>query len=116
MDSRHERIHSQAETSFFRNVVEARHELDNALLGESNASSPLSSPELSSDSDSRTGSVVSLDSPNSPFTPADVPSVADSFVFAFDIDGVLVRGGSAIPEAIEAMKVLDGKNEYGVQV
>lgn len=42
--------------------------------------------------------------------------VADSFVFAFDIDGVLVRGGKPIPEAIEAMKVLDGKNEYNIVV
>lgn len=105
----------QAETSFFRNVVDARHELESELLGESDASSPLSSPELASDS-SRTGSVTSLQSPNSPFTPADAQQVADSFVYAFDIDGVLVRGGKAIPEAIEAMKVLDGQNEYGVQV
>jgi ribonucleotide monophosphatase NagD (HAD superfamily) len=41
-------------------------------------------------------------------------AVADSFVFAFDIDGVLVRGGRAIPEAIEAMKVLNCDNEFGV--
>ncbi|KAI1271221.1 HAD-like domain-containing protein [Xylaria sp. FL0933] len=42
--------------------------------------------------------------------------VADSFAFAFDIDGVLVRGGRAIPEAIEAMKVLNGKNKYGIKI
>lgn len=42
--------------------------------------------------------------------------VADSFVFAFDIDGVLVRGGKPIPEAIEAMEVLNGKNEYNIVV
>jgi hypothetical protein len=42
--------------------------------------------------------------------------VADSFVFAFDIDGVLIRGGKPIPEAIEAMKVLDGMNEYNLVV
>jgi hypothetical protein len=115
VDLQGERVHSQAETSFFRNVAAARHELDDALLGESNASSPLSSPELSDDG-SRTGSVVSLESPSSPFTPADAQSIADSFVFAFDIDGVLVRGGSAIPEAIEAMRVLDGQNEHGIKV
>jgi hypothetical protein len=28
----------------------------------------------------------------------------------------LVRGGRAIPEAIQAMKVLNGENEYGIQV
>jgi hypothetical protein len=68
-------------------------------------------PELGSSS-SR-GSVCSLESPISP--PLDV-TVADSFVFTFDIDGVLVRGGKAIPEAIEAMKVLNGENEFGVQM
>ena len=40
----------------------------------------------------------------------------DSYAFAFDIDGVLIRGGKPIPEAIEAMKVLNGQNEYGVKV
>ncbi|POS84037.1 hypothetical protein EPUL_005448 [Erysiphe pulchra] len=43
-------------------------------------------------------------------------STTDIFAFAFDIDGVLIRGGRPIPEAIEAMKVLNGKNEYGVKV
>jgi len=42
--------------------------------------------------------------------------VADSFVYAFDIDGVLIRGGKPIPEAVEAMKVLGGDNEYGIVV
>lgn len=42
--------------------------------------------------------------------------VADSFAFAFDIDGVLVRGGRAIPEAMKAMKVLNGENKYGIKV
>jgi len=34
--------------------------------------------------------------------------VTDKFAFAFDIDGVLLRGGKVIPEAIEAMKMLNG--------
>ena len=49
------------------------------------------------------------------FSTADIPT-ADSFAFAFDIDGVLIRGGRPIPEAIEAMKVLNGENEYGMKV
>ncbi|RDW82080.1 putative cat eye syndrome critical region protein 5 [Coleophoma cylindrospora] len=53
--------------------------------------------------------------PGSPVTPAEIPS-ADSFAFAFDIDGVLIRGGRPIPEAVEAMKVLNGENEYGMKV
>jgi len=64
---------------------------------------------LSSDSGS------SPETPGTPLTPSDVPT-ADSFAFAFDIDGVLIRGGNPIPEAIEAMKVLNGENEYGVRV
>ncbi|KIW03439.1 TIGR01456 family HAD hydrolase [Verruconis gallopava] len=42
--------------------------------------------------------------------------VTDKFAFAFDIDGVLIRGGKVIPEAIEAMKVLNGDNQYGIKV
>lgn len=57
----------------------------------------------------------SPDTPGSPLTPAEVPT-ADSFAFAFDIDGVLIRGGRPIPEAIEAMKVLNGENEWGIRV
>ncbi|KAA8565043.1 hypothetical protein MFRU_008g01270 [Monilinia fructicola] len=57
----------------------------------------------------------SPDSPASPLTPAEIPT-ADSFAFAFDIDGVLIRGGRPIPEAIEAMRMLNGENEYGVRV
>lgn len=54
--------------------------------------------------------------PITPITPLDGLPSADTFAFAFDIDGVLVRGGKAIPEAIEAMKMLNGENKYGVKV
>ena len=40
----------------------------------------------------------------------------DKFAFAFDIDGVLIKGGDVIPEAIEAMKILNGQNEYNIKV
>jgi hypothetical protein len=43
-------------------------------------------------------------------------SVTDKYAFAFDIDGVLIRGGRAIPEAIEAMKVLNGQNQFGIKM
>lgn len=52
---------------------------------------------------------------STPTTPP-ATSVTDRYAFAFDIDGVLVRGGKPIPEAIEAMKVLNGANEYGIKV
>lgn len=43
-------------------------------------------------------------------------SVTDSYAFAFDIDGVLIRGGKPIPEAVEAFKVLNGQNTFDVKV
>ena len=52
---------------------------------------------------------------SSPETPPET-SVTDKFAFAFDIDGVLIRGGRPIPEAIEAMQVLNGKNAYGIKM
>ncbi|KAI9701327.1 MAG: hypothetical protein M1820_006549 [Bogoriella megaspora] len=52
---------------------------------------------------------------SSPTTPPET-HVTDQFAFAFDIDGVLIRGGKPIPEAVEAMKQLNGHNEYGVKV
>ncbi|KAF4121016.1 to phosphatidyl synthase [Geosmithia morbida] len=76
-------------------------------------SSVPSSPDLQYSGSS--SSLSSLGSPISPPLTQTKPS-ADSFVFAFDIDGVLVRGGRPIPEAIEAMKVLNGENEYGVKI
>ena len=59
-----------------------------------------------------------LESSDDTLTPSTPPetNTTDSFAFAFDIDGVLLRGGRPIPEAIEAMKVLNGQNEYGVKV
>ena len=52
---------------------------------------------------------------SAPFTPP-VTTTSDSYAFAFDIDGVLIRGGKPIPEAVEAMKVLNGQNQYGIKV
>jgi HAD superfamily hydrolase (TIGR01456 family) len=53
--------------------------------------------------------------PGTPPTPKET-TVTDKYAYAFDIDGVLIRGGRPIPEAIEAMKMLNGDNEYGVKV
>lgn len=51
-------------------------------------------------------------------TPLSSPPVvtSDDFALAFDIDGVFVRGGEAIPEAIQAMKYINGENPYGIKV
>ena len=40
----------------------------------------------------------------------------DAYAFAFDIDGVLIKGGEVIPEAKEAMKMLNGVNEYNIKL
>ncbi|RPA93038.1 HAD-superfamily hydrolase [Choiromyces venosus 120613-1] len=41
---------------------------------------------------------------------------APNYAFAFDIDGVLIRGGEVIPEAVEALRILNGENEQGIKV
>lgn len=39
-----------------------------------------------------------------------------SYAFAFDIDGVIVRGPETIPEARDALKMLNGENKYNIKV
>ncbi|CEP64583.1 uncharacterized protein LALA0_S12e02256g [Lachancea lanzarotensis] len=39
-----------------------------------------------------------------------------SYAFAFDIDGVIVRGPETIPEAREALRMLNGENKYNIKV
>ncbi|KAH3902083.1 uncharacterized protein SCODWIG_02946 [Saccharomycodes ludwigii] len=39
-----------------------------------------------------------------------------SYAFAFDIDGVLIRGKETIPEARKALKMLNGENKYNIKV
>lgn len=56
-----------------------------------------------------------MNTPGTPPSPTET-GVTDQYAYAFDIDGVLIRGGEVIPEAIEAMKVLNGENEYGIKV
>jgi hypothetical protein len=75
----------------------------------------LATVDLEEDPFASPASVTPATTPGSPITPTDVPP-EDSFAFAFDIDGVLIRGGNPIPEAIEAMKVLNGQNEFGVRM
>jgi HAD superfamily hydrolase (TIGR01456 family) len=110
----------QASSSSFAEAFDAaRHKLDELDLdvetpGSVDTVDDMSDPEsLVSDSEPTS----SLASPiTNPVTPAYDPDVADDFAFAFDIDGVLVRGGNPIPEAVEAMKVLNGENEYGIRI
>lgn len=39
-----------------------------------------------------------------------------NYAFAFDIDGVLLKGEDVIPQAPEAMRLLNGDNEYNIRV
>lgn len=109
--------------SFTDEIENARTDLSRKLLlsdeaGES--SSTTETAQASSPSDSSAGpSTPELEATESPLTPPEAEDealVADSFAFAFDIDGVLVRGGRPIPEALEAMKVLNGENKYGIKI
>lgn len=100
---------SSSQNDFFmESVQQVKQQLDQST-GSTPTDSLPQSPELSYDS-SR-GSISSIATPSSLTRP-----VADSFVFAFDIDGVLVRGGKPIPEAIKAMQVLNGDNAWGLHV
>ncbi|KAI1467768.1 HAD-superfamily hydrolase [Daldinia caldariorum] len=105
--------------SFADEIETARTDLARKLLVHSPATSPSDSetaPSLSPAA-SVTSSTPESDGAISPISPPiDKELVADSFAFAFDIDGVLVRGGRPIPEAIQAMKVLNGNNKYGIKV
>jgi hypothetical protein len=114
--SQQESQQTQQESSFFQQVADARSQLNSMNLAshDNDSQSGCSSPEL--EADSSRASIASLQTPPSPASNAEDTFVADSFVYAFDIDGVLVRGGKAIPEAIQAMKVLNGENEYGIKV
>ncbi|CAJ2503070.1 Uu.00g104640.m01.CDS01 [Anthostomella pinea] len=110
----------RAASTFVDEIATARTDLSRKLLlgdSPSNASPDSeSTPSLlspGSDSSSSPKSLVA----GSPITPPeDAEIVANSFAFAFDIDGVLIRGGRVIPEAIQAMKVLNGENEYGIRI
>jgi hypothetical protein len=105
--------------SFVEELESARTDLVHKLVtGESPAESPSVSesvPVLSPTTSATPSTPLSA-----PISPKNAPVtedlVADSFAFAFDIDGVLIRGGRAIPEAIQAMKVLNGDNEYGIKM
>ncbi|KAB5571803.1 HAD-like domain-containing protein [Coniochaeta sp. 2T2.1] len=106
-------------SSFAEAFDAARQKLNELELDDKTSASVVTSDPLDAMSDPGLDSAPasSLASPfTTPATPALDPDVADDFAFAFDIDGVLVRGGEAIPEAIEAMKVLNGENEYGIRI
>ncbi|KAJ5294557.1 hypothetical protein PENANT_c006G09512 [Penicillium antarcticum] len=57
------------------------------------------------------------DCSNIPTPMSNPPAVtSDDFALAFDIDGVLIKGGKPIPAAVDAMRYINGENPYGVKV
>lgn len=73
---------------------------------------------MSSDSYSTEEPVFSEEDGFQADSPLSTPPLvtSDDFALAFDIDGVLIRGGKPIPEAVEAMKYINGDNPYGIQM
>ncbi len=77
--------------------------MDAETPGSADTADALSDPGslASEDSDGAASASGPASPATEPATPATGdPDVADDFAFAFDIDGVLVRGGDAIPEAV----------------
>jgi HAD superfamily hydrolase (TIGR01456 family) len=113
----------QASSSSFADAFDdARRKLDQMGVqepGEDEVPSPALSSSSSATDESTPCSPPASESPMTPITAPITPmidGVADNFAFAFDIDGVLIRGGKPIPEAVEAMRVLNGENEWGIKV
>lgn len=52
----------------------------------------------------------------SPATRSTKTTTTDDFALAFDIDGVLIKGGNPIPAAVEALKYINGENPWGIQM
>ncbi|GAV46817.1 hypothetical protein ZYGR_0A04140 [Zygosaccharomyces rouxii] len=83
-------------------------------------------PEGSSSKVSRHGSVTSGGHKGSRSRKSSIPvrhrkSVVNhervaSYAFAFDIDGVLVKGPETIPQGPEALRMLNGHNKYNIKV
>ncbi len=63
--------------------------------------------------------MAELGSSDSGLSSPDIPpetTVTDAYACAFDIDGVLIRGGKPIPKVVKAIKVLNSLNEFGIKV
>lgn len=41
---------------------------------------------------------------------------SNDFALAFDIDGVFIRGGQPLQEAVKAMRYINGENPWGIKV
>lgn len=113
-------LRSKSASSFAENFSFARNKVDQDIkqLGDLDEKpSPGSESGVPGLTDSGDSTPSTVATPlTRPVSPIPNQTVADDFAYAFDIDGVLIRGGDPIPEAIEAMRVLNGENEHGIRV
>ncbi|KAL2863620.1 phosphatidyl synthase [Aspergillus lucknowensis] len=99
-------------------VVPPRHLMASTEASEIALEMEMAKQHLDNDSSSLEGSPVA----GSPvISPRDSVSTittitTDEFALAFDIDGVLIRGGKPIPAAVEALKYINGENPHGIRV
>lgn len=92
-------------------VAPPEHLTSRSNAGETAAAMEMAKHHLAEDSE------TSTPDESGPATPDTYGlTTTDKYAFAFDIDGVLIKGGEVIPEAVDAMRVLNGENEYGIKV
>ncbi|KAL4870988.1 hypothetical protein BDV12DRAFT_165062 [Aspergillus spectabilis] len=97
-------------------VVPPKHLMASSEAAEFAVEMEMAKHHMDSDASSvEDGSPLAASPATSPFIPAST-TITDAFALAFDIDGVLIRGGKPIPAAVEAMKYINGANAYGVKV
>ncbi|KAL2854913.1 HAD-like domain-containing protein [Aspergillus pseudoustus] len=96
-------------------VIHPRHLKAPSEAQETAVEIELAKEHLDYDSSSMEGSTSAESPPSSPPFPA-ASTTTDQFALAFDIDGVLIKGGESIPGAVEAMKYINGANPHGIKV
>ncbi|KAL2815558.1 HAD-like domain-containing protein [Aspergillus granulosus] len=96
-------------------VIDPRHLKAPSEAQEIAVEMELAKGRLEYDSSSAEGSPLPESPASSPLFLA-ASTTTDEFALAFDIDGVLIRGGKPIPAAVKAMKYINGENPYGIRV
>lgn len=107
---RRKRVSSISLSDQFAGSFSNMSQLDKESSGRTLLSSPLAVPRLSFGN-------VSLNAVAPKFKKSiiDHPRVS-SYAFAFDIDGVLIRGPETLSYGVEAIKYLEGNNPYNIKV
>ncbi|KAL3453397.1 HAD-like domain-containing protein [Aspergillus insuetus] len=96
-------------------VIPPQHLMATSEAEETAMEMELAKEHLDYDSSSQDGSPLAESPMTTPHFPT-ATTTTDEFALAFDIDGVLIRGGKPIPAAVEAMKYINGANPYGIRI